>query len=538
MPFWGMMMSKLPIAHYIAGEIEEYRDQPLINALPQINSPQDTAQMLNRYPKVDESEIVLPGHIRRHAMMRILDQFLYPTRLHLQLEQMISSMIRRGYLSRNIADRTYQRNLDDASRTDFQAVARNAGNEALVSSVIGCSGAGKSTAVEAILQSYPQAIFHLEYQHTQLVWLKVECPHDGSVKNLCTNFFRAVDDALATDYQQLYAKARSSAESMLGDIARVAALHSVGLLVIDEIQHLEKSRSGGAGKMLNFFVTLTNVIKVPVLFIGTPKALELFSPTMRSARRATQFGSLNWNRFSRAEENGPDGEWERFIKRLWKLQWFRSPTPLTQPMRDLFWEYTQGIAHIAVSLFYLCQARAVMAGREVIDKVLVTKVFNEELSMIHPMINALRSGREDKILQYADLDISRDSIRIFGQQVPETGPDTLSANDAGVGDRKETKQSKLAKMLVQMGLGEDIAPLVAEQTIAEKPEEDLFGLVAHIRNLQERKAPLGKPVKPKAEPLCPVYLDNDLRQLRDDDPLLSYQNLKQVGIIIELAAYL
>ncbi|MDF2412979.1 AAA family ATPase, partial [Aeromonas sp. 1HA1] len=306
-------MSKLPIAHYIAGEIEEYRDQPLINALPQINSPQDTAQMLNRYPKVDESEIVLPGHIRRHAMMRILDQFLYPTRLHLQLEQMISSMIRRGYLSRNIADRTYQRNLDDASRTDFQAVARNAGNEALVSSVIGCSGAGKSTAVEAILQSYPQAIFHLEYQHTQLVWLKVECPHDGSVKNLCTNFFRAVDDALATDYQQLYAKARSSAESMLGDIARVAALHSVGLLVIDEIQHLEKSRSGGAGKMLNFFVTLTNVIKVPVLFIGTPKALELFSPTMRSARRATQFGSLNWNRFSRAEENGPDGEWERFI---------------------------------------------------------------------------------------------------------------------------------------------------------------------------------------------------------------------------------
>jgi len=60
---------------------------------------------------------------------------------------------------------------------------------------------------------------------------------------------------------------------MLGDVARVSALHSVGVLVIDEIQHLEKSRSGGAAKMLNFFVTLTNVIKVPVLFIGTPKAL-------------------------------------------------------------------------------------------------------------------------------------------------------------------------------------------------------------------------------------------------------------------------
>ncbi|MNR21531.1 hypothetical protein D3C85_1384370 [compost metagenome] len=158
--------------------------------------------------------------------------------------------------------------------------------------------------------------------------------------------------------------------------------------------------------------------------------------------------------------------------------------------------------------------------------------------MIHPMINALRSGQENKILQYADLDISRDSIRTFWQQVPEIGPDPLSQNNAGWVKITETKQSKLTNMLVQMGLGEDIAPLVAEQAIAEKPEENLFGLMAHIRNLQEKKAPPGKPVKPKVEPLCPVYLDNDLRQLRNDSSLLSYQNLKQGGVIIELAAYL
>jgi hypothetical protein len=149
---------------------------------------------------------------------------------------------------------------------------------------------------------------------------------------------------------------------MLGDIARVSALHSVGVLVIDEIQHLEKSRSGGVAKMLNFFVTLTNVIKVPVLFIGTPKALELFQPTMRSARRAAQFGSLDWGRFSRAENEGADGEWERFFKRLWKLQWFEHATPISQEMMDLFWEYTQGIAHIAVA--FLPQPGAGCCRRE------------------------------------------------------------------------------------------------------------------------------------------------------------------------------
>ena len=54
---------------------------------------------------------------------------------------------------------------------------------------------------------------------------------------------------------------------MLGDVARVVALHSAGLLAIDEIQHLEKSKSGGSQIMLNFFVNLTNVTKL------TPKYL-------------------------------------------------------------------------------------------------------------------------------------------------------------------------------------------------------------------------------------------------------------------------
>jgi len=531
------MMIKLPLAEYREAEIREYEGHPLINALPPINSPQATAKMLGRFPSVDEAEKLLPAHIRRHAMMRILDQFLYPTKSHLQLEQMISGMIRRGYLSRNIAASDYHRNLDDVARTDFTAILRNAGNEALVSSVIGCSGTGKTTAIEAILRSYPQAIYHPDYQHCQLVWLKVECPHDGSVKSLCTHFFRAIDDALGTDYQALYVKSRSSAESMLGDVARVSALHSVGVLVIDEIQHLEKSRSGGAAKMLNFFVTLTNVIKVPVLFIGTPKALELFQPTMRSARRAAQFGSLDWGRFSRTENTGSDEEWERFFKRLWKLQWFEHATPFTDEMMDLFWEYTQGIAHIAVALFYLSQVRAVVSGRESIDRAIVTKVYQEELAMMHPMIAALRSGRDATILQFADLDIPREALRVQSalQKASRMPVDQKTQNDA-----QSSKLERLIAILGQMGIGEDIAAVVAEQALEERPDEDLFSLVAHIKKLEEKTPgqPEIKASSQKKEKLRPVYLKDDLRLTRDDDSEATYRNLKKSGVVIELSAYL
>lgn len=289
--------------------------------------------------------------------------------------------------------------------------------------------------------------------------------------------------------------------------------------------------------MLNFFVTLTNVIKVPVLFIGTPKALELFQPTMRSARRAAQFGSLDWGRFARAGNEGTDGEWERFFKRLWKFHWLENPAPLSQEIMDLFWDYTQGIAHIAVALFYLSQARAVVAGREVIDRTLVTKVYQEELAMIHPMIAALRTGREATILQYADLDVPRESIRAQAtlQEVP-----FMSSPGEVVKDSEISKQDQLTALLIQMGIGEDIAPIVAEQALAERPEESLFGLVAHIKSLEE-KAPATS--APKADKQAekrrqPVHLEDDLRLITSDDPEESYQSLRKRGVVIELSAYL
>lgn len=529
-----MMMIKVHQAQYIEPQIEDYRDQPLINALPALNSPKETAKILNRYPKVLDSEKSLPGYIRRHAMMRILDGFLYPTKAHLQLEQVISGMIRRGYLGRNIANAEYQRNILDVDNIDFTRASRNAGNAALASSVIGCSGTGKTTAVQAILDSYQhQAIYHPEYQHTQLVWLKLDCPHDGSAKSLCINFFRAVDDAIDSDYEQMFVKAKSSAESMLGDIARVAAIHSVGILVIDEIQHLQAARSGGATKLLNFFVTLTNVIQVPVLFVGTPKALDLFSPTMRSARRASQFGSLNWNRFDSLEKKDEESEWDKFIKRMWKLQWFENPTPLTEPMKSLFWELTQGVAHVAVSLFYLCQARAVMAEAEQLNQILVKTVFNEELSIIHPMIKALQSGRKEELVKYADLDIPTDHIRILGQ---------IDEVDLGIdeapSEEPQDKISELADMLIRMGIGPDIAPLTAKQAIKEKPDEDLFGLVAHIKSLNDKPAVAAKSATPKVHKLQPVYVENDLRLLHGDEPLSTYNNLKNTGMILDITPYL
>jgi hypothetical protein len=528
-----MMSNKIVTARYIDAEIKKYENNPLINTLPKINKPQDVAKLINRRPKITQEEIALPAYLRRHAMAQLMDDFIYPTRAHVQLEESMSTMIRYGYINRNIATSDFQNNLDRVKRTDFKAT-NAANNNVFSSSIIGCSGSGKTTAIISVLSGYDQAVYHPEYQHTQLVWLKLDSPHDGSPRSLCINFFRAVDEVLGTGYEKLYVKSRSSAETMLGSIARVSTLHSIGLLVIDEIQHLNTAKSGGATKILNFFVTLNNVIKVPVLFVGTPNALELFSPTMRSARRATMAGSIMWNRLERSHDENDKKDWDKFISQMWKLQWFREPTPLTFNLKDLFWDCSQGIISVAVSLFYLCQARAVAVGREFIDEALITKVFNDDLSMIHPMIRALQSGRKSEIDKFSDLEISSSQII----KLVHSGDDVVDDIDDNQDESElSDKLSNLTNMLVQAGISKKVASLTAKQAIADKPEEDLFGLLAHIKALEDKSIPKPK-AKKKTEKLTPKFVDNDLRLLITESSIVSYSNLKKSGLILDISKFI
>ena len=65
----------------------------------------------------------------------------------------------------------------------------------------------------------------------------------------------------------------------------VRVLDGVEPAVIDEIQHLNEAYSGGANRMLNFFVQLVNTIWMPVVLVGTPKAQAILTGEFRQALR-------------------------------------------------------------------------------------------------------------------------------------------------------------------------------------------------------------------------------------------------------------
>jgi Cdc6-like AAA superfamily ATPase len=276
-------------AEYVGSIIDQYRNNPFIECLPPIKNATQVSDTLKMQINFRASDIYLDGNTRIHAIAQLIDHFFQPLTRHIELEMKISLMIRQGYIGRNLIDgglnAHIQNGYERLMKGDLE-VQRFEHVESTAKSMtfIGCSGSGKTASINRILATYPQVIYHHKYNFTQIVFLKIDCPYDGSLKSLCHNFFRALDEVLHENYVDRYVRKRHGVETLIALMAQIANTYAIGLLVIDEIQHLSTKRSGGAEKMLNFFVTLVNTISIPVLMVGTPKAQPIFELDLRSAR--------------------------------------------------------------------------------------------------------------------------------------------------------------------------------------------------------------------------------------------------------------
>lgn len=387
-------------AVYCDGQISEYRGNPLIEALGPIPTEADWIRMLARKPLMDSAERHLPTHLRTHLLPRLMT-FFFPLPQHLELAQRIDLLLRRGYVHRNPLDKGRVMVLKKVYELHQQGRFSEAPpyvdpGTLLCTTLCGISGGGKSTTTEAALAHYPQLIQHSEHGMFQVVWLKVSCPSNGSLSALCAAILEAFDRLLGTHFAPRPG-ARLSADDLLREVASVALTYNLGLLVIDEIQNVSVKRNGGREVMLNFFQNLANDLRLPILLIGTMKAIAMLEESFRTARRAAAIGSMQWSLMP------CDAQWHALMKTMWKFQWVQNPVPFSEAISISLHKASAGVIALATTMFALAQLRAMRDRTECVDAPLLDRVAADEFLPLKPLLEALRSGDLRRIAKYEDM---------------------------------------------------------------------------------------------------------------------------------------
>lgn len=538
--------------------LSDYKGNPLIEALPQIMTKEEFSEITTYYPPFNDSERFMSQESRLHAVLRLLKYF-QPMAQHIGLERKISMALRLGYQARNPLLPQYKSRLRELKKTfskkdfnEIQELTHSINNEDLPASgftMIGVSGIGKSTALKKILKLYPQVILHSEYKGNplnlyQIVWIKIDCPHGGSLKDLCIEFFGEVDKLVGTNYKEKHGSKTNPDYLMLSQMCQIALNHCLGMLIIDEIQNLDQAKSGGRNQMLNFFVRLDNTIGVPVIVVGTNKATKILTGEFRQGRRREGLGSLYWDRF-KLEDDTQKTLWNFFISPLFDYQFTEKIIKFDNEFSDILYDESQGVTDIAIKLYMLTQFRAIITGSKRISPSLMRQVAMEDLKLVHPMLDALRSGIPHRIAEYDDikpLDMKElyenynKKLSISQQRKLEKQREKLKAQK-----NNSIEINQIILQLIELDIPFKQAKILAENVYAERETEDTqMSLVKKAYQMElsvsisTAKSEAKQIKKSRSEKSSQKYITGDLRRIVHEaktSKSSAYETLKNYGVI-------
>lgn len=501
--------------------IARYRGNKLIETLPKPKDETELLASLTLEPDFSEDSRDWDAHMRIHELLG-LTNFMVPLAAHVQLARVIDSMMREGYVGRRPMTRDqvaiYQ-HIHSLERDDkpFRQSADTLTPQ-LSTALVGVSGMGKTTTVKRVLAHIPPVYYHPELDLFQVTYLHFEMPSDGrGTKSLATGIIERLDQLIPDSkyYDQYVAKSRASGDVLIRVAARLMNKHSVGLLIPDEVQNVANARKDEQ-ILMSELTSLCNQCKVPQLYIGTNKANKILGLDFRQARRSLGLGLGDWGPMPQweivARGDGTierrAGEWFDFVTELWKYQWVRTPVPLTDGMLNILYDCTQGVIDLAIKLFMVAQARAILDQSETLSEQLIVDVYQKDLYLIHPMVKALRDKDMKALMRYEDVappsasDLVADLERRYrAQRTPA----------ASVRPGSEDFELRLAGAAELIGMPSEDAASVAREINTDGTAKNMFEAVAQLAKKVAPLKPVAKPKRSKSkeatEPEVPDLAD-------------------------------
>ena len=394
-----------------------YRGNPLIEACGPILSPESLVERLFQCPPLPTKQTrASPPHVLKHELFSVR-RLHVPSPAGVSVAQTMDFLRRQGYVHRNpAASETWRRIYSGTHEVDLREGVQ------LAASTVGLSGAGKSTALQRGLMLTPQVVVHERFPGLvgpvrQLLWLKIDVPPSGTLRDLIESFALATDEILGTDYlSDLRRGRRRSPHALTLEWMQRMACHFPGLLVLDEIQNLFKierkdvrRKSGGSGRpllrvvddeALKMLLTLTNACKFPLVVCGTPDGIGAFGTRMSTSQRLITGGFHRMEHAVTAQDSYFRG---RLLPMLFQYQWLPRQLELTDSVASLIHQSTAGLPRLIASLWIQAQRQALEDGALSLSEAHLRAASLGALAPVQPAVRALLSEDPRRMELFEDL---------------------------------------------------------------------------------------------------------------------------------------
>ena len=337
-------------------------------------SGNELEQALTILPEYDPSIINENAAVRLIALSDMYKVFV-PTQMSKEIyAKMYLSLLRSLQKKESkLAVRQYSENHKGIRQQEYSGII--GGSDSFT--IIGASGIGKSSSITRAVQLLTtEEIIETKQPYSKIIpCVIVQTPFDSSVKGLLLEILRVVDEKLGSKYYSNALRTKSTIDMLIGAVSSVALNH-IGLLVVDEIQHVVNHKHGKT--LICCLTQLINNSGISIAMVGTPESAAFFTQAMQLARRVL---GLQYNAISYGEE------FYTLCASLFRYQYVKNATPLDDAIVRWLYEHSNGNISTVVSLLHDAQEIAILDGSETLDLTTLRTAYQNRIAMLHPYIS-------------------------------------------------------------------------------------------------------------------------------------------------------
>ena len=346
----------------------------LVKKLPPMLSGSELEQALTILPEYDP-EITNENAATRLIALSDMYKVFIPTQMSKEIyAKMYLSLLRSLQKKESkLAVRQYSENHKGIRQQEYSGII--GGSDSFT--IIGASGIGKSSSITRAVQLLTtEEIIEIKNPYSKIIpCVIVQTPFDSSVKGLLLEILRVVDEKLGSKYYSNALRTKSTIDMLIGAVSTVALNH-IGLLVVDEIQHVVNHKHGKT--LIGCLTQLINNSGISIAMVGTPESAAFFTQAMQLARRAL---GLQYNAMAYGKE------FYILCASLFRYQYVKNAAPLDDAIVRWLYEHSNGNISTVVSLLHDAQEIAILDGSETLDLTTLRAAYQNRIAMLHPYIS-------------------------------------------------------------------------------------------------------------------------------------------------------